>query len=987
MSDVPERPDKLMDLTRWNRAGLSRFTYVDGDAATWLEELRLAMLGLVARGAPMEERRPETWRGRFSLDPADWPTAEEHAAFERTLAWTSLARPWPDRPETSRRRNARLLAQYGAARGDYGWETLRAGARASHVLLGHLDALANEGYLRTATQWQNLARLAAMVNHQPAPPSSALTSVGLIVDPTEDGSAAEIPRGLAMKHTPPEGGAPVVFETLERITVHAALSAARATGWDADPSPLASPDLWFDDGKAELAPGALGVLAAASGAGGVDGVLLTGVARDAAAGRAEIALGEAELAWTRGAVVLHVDPKAVRRGLPRSTPGVLVLKLDTASNYPIDSVIRLHYPGDSEQLRVTGTADGHLKLATDNDFSLDHGTPVTVETLVPVTGTSSGDLIVSHELGKVAFFVDTLGAVVETEGDEEPALDADDNEVGILGFRFGEISTALGFLYMPTKGAKREAATVVAAPPAVVPDAPAPQRIVSFAGKPPKGLAIGDLLVRRPAAGGPVQGLRIEGVATGKDAYALQFHAEMPGGSGFEPDAHEFHGPMTRGLRPADHDRNPEPAFEGRKIRLAAPPVAAQVLIRLGRKVLIEDERGILAPVLAAVAEAGAAADALEITLEPAEGLAGFLRGWTVLNLNTVLAGHGETKSPKVLGSGDAERAAQSFAFAQREVSFVPSSVAETGVAPDMDVTVDGTLWSYRDLIDPEADGTESWSSALAEDGSLVIHFRRRLTTGTDNVVVRRFRTGVGPGGWVPARGFAKPMKKHRWVRAITQPFAATGGAAREPVEDIRVNAPARLAANGRAVSLKDFERICRRRSDIWQARAHPITDPGRVETVGLILVPANGGGIGPALDLELRGFIEARALPGIRVALEPYTQVRLVIEATVRVDVEAHDRTQVQAAAQAALIETFSLVRRGLGQPVYIAEVAAALERVEGVETATVQTFAIPDPGAVLRAAKTGGAWSAYFPHPHQVISADPATAVTDMAVKVEAL
>jgi len=90
---------------------------------------------------------------------------------------------------------------------------------------------------------------------------------------------------------------------------------------------------------------------------------------------------------------------------------------------------------------------------------------------------------------------------------------------------------------------------------------------------------------------------------------------------------------------------------------------------------------------------------------------------------------------------------------------------------------------------------------------------------------------------------------------------------------------------------------------------------------------------------------------------------------------------------AQAALIDTFSLRRRSLGQPAYIAEVAAALEDVEGVITATVKTFAIPDDSAVLRVALTGSAKSAYFPHPNQVISVDPASAGADMAVKVEAV
>ncbi len=90
MNDNPDRLDKLADLTRWNRAGLPRFEYVDGDAAVWLEELRIAMMGLVARGAEMEERLPETWRGRFSLDMDQWP--DPTTALRSSDLLTTIAR-------------------------------------------------------------------------------------------------------------------------------------------------------------------------------------------------------------------------------------------------------------------------------------------------------------------------------------------------------------------------------------------------------------------------------------------------------------------------------------------------------------------------------------------------------------------------------------------------------------------------------------------------------------------------------------------------------------------------------------------------------------------------------------------------------------------------------------------------------------------------------------------------------------------------------
>ncbi|MEM7270644.1 MAG: hypothetical protein AAF401_15500, partial [Pseudomonadota bacterium] len=346
-------------------------------------------------------------------------------------------------------------------------------------------------------------------------------------------------------------------------------------------------------------------------------------------------------------------------------------------------------------------------------------------------------------------------------------------------------------------------------------------------------------------------------------------------------------------------------------------------------------------------------------------------------------------KSPKSLGSGDAEKPYQKFPFSARNVSFIPSSVAETGVAPDMDVFVDGALWTYRDLIDPTADGLDAWSVSQDEGGKLTVHFRRRLPTGADNAVVRRYRTGVGPRGSVPERSFRKPQKKHRYVRGLTQPFPATGGAEREPVEDIRVNAPARLAANGRAVSLADFERLCRRRSDVWRAKARAVADPTKSEDVAITIVPANGGDVGVTLREDLTEFVEARALPGVRVAIEDFTPINLTVTTTVRVDIEAFDKSLVLAAAQSALAAAFSLEKRALGQPLYISEVVATLERVEGVETAIVTGFALKGDGEdrILRTGETNDKPSAFFPLNDQVIFADPETIAADLGVTVEAL
>ncbi len=179
------------DLTRWNRAGLTRLRYIDGNAATYLEELRSRLADAFGQWAALKGGAP------------------------------------PD--ESDSERIDRLLEQYEDDRRDLAWETARSFARAAHVLAEHLDAYANEGYLGTTSQWNNVRRLVEMLDYHAAPPASAYTTL-VLESKTEATDAVE--KGFQVKYSPPDGGAAVIFETLADIDVNDALNESRLKGWD-----------------------------------------------------------------------------------------------------------------------------------------------------------------------------------------------------------------------------------------------------------------------------------------------------------------------------------------------------------------------------------------------------------------------------------------------------------------------------------------------------------------------------------------------------------------------------------------------------------------------------------------------------------------------------------------------------------------------------------------------------------------------------------
>jgi Baseplate J-like protein len=966
------RPRYRSDLTRWNRAGLTRFQYVDGNAPVWLEELRLGMLALFLRGIDPEHREPEKWRDLFMKPVSDWDLPTPMQRYVDAVAWAELLPAAPTKPENASVRNRRLVDQYGRPPDEYAWEIMRAFARAAHVLLGHADAYANEGYLRTATQWDNLRKLAAMVNYQPAPPASATATVALEI--ASDTGVIEIARGLAMKYAAPEGGAPLIFETLKPLEAHPALNRARAAGWNVNPETLPEPDdlPWIVPDKTKIAQGDVAVLG---------GWQVVGFARllrtiePADEGTARITFEpptglDSPMAQT----FLYVEPEGVRLGLPETAGAQLVIKAPGATQLTVNAVVEVVFNNGAESMLATVASVSGDQLVLSSPKTATG--PVKIEAFSPVAANPDGKFETPHGIQTLHFANTASGGAVLRQDDFDVRM----SEGKEVAHTFAKPAGAGGNAFARMAASTILTGNVVTAPTFAI---PAFGATVRFAGKPPKRLREGDWYVARPVAGNQLTALKVVGVRIEADVHHVLFCPAPP----LSPERMEFFGPMTKELRPLGFDRNPRDAIVGGVCELEGLPEDARDLVKPGKTVLVineqnEPKRAASATVLEAET---LASGNLRLTLDGETSFAGWQKGWTVFCLNTATISHGETKDPKALGSGDAEKRRQDFLFKADTVSFIPSNVALTGVAPDMDVAVDGVKWEYRDLTDPLAEETDSWSVRLNADDTLQVHFRRRLPTGTNNITVPRHRVGSGLAGTgVPPWSFTAPMKKNRFVTAIVQPFATAGGADREPVAAIRENAPANLAANGRAVSLRDFERLCARHASVWQAKARQIIGPQPGTAVEVVIVPAGGGAVTGRLAEDLTAFVRARALPATTMTVTGYLAVPVTIAVTIFVDIDRYEKTDVLDGVAGALLDTFSLQRRGLGQPLYIAELLAACERVEGVSAAVVDGFArkagAPEP---LREAMVAGALAAIFPREDQVVHL---AAGADLAVLAEA-
>lgn len=942
------------DLTRWNRAGLGRFRYVDGNAVTYLERLR--------------ERLAESYTGPGETLPR----------------WSELVTRHPvPAQESAAAREARLLAQYADTRRDHGWEILRAFARSTHVLTEHLDAFANETFIGTATQWESIAKLVALLDARPAPPASARTDLALIAKAT-----GRLVAGFQVKNAPKDGGAPAIFETIADLDVDPALNALRPTDWDRsqetlsyvawNPAVLPLPDATRASGHVAQfplavtdAPPTVGKIAVlevlAEGASALSegvGVEIAKVQAGAAILLGQAPSGGGALNPKRWRLRLHAGAELVQT--PRlAGPDVVILTPEHALS-PGRSTVTWYASGwksakvlevDGDRVRLAGAAMPPDGASLYRMVAASRQNVGGTDRVVVPTDRGGGAKVWSPELSD---FSASLAS--------EPAVGA------FVSYQYVTAMDAL--LYVPA-GSDPVAQVIETAPLGLV------------LGGAVKGLEQGDWIV---SAGDQLKAVRVDAVI------------ERDGDTVVEttPEISDLRAPLhllfSRELRPFEYDRNRTLAFDtanrsDRVTRLLLETGAGLAALKRGRQVIFETNGLAHSASVTAVdatsgwAEVAPPVPGTELT-EPQS--APPLERWnTAVYANVVTADHGETQPRKILGSGDATQSGQSFEVSVDKLSFVTDPLMPSGVRAAIEVEVGDRRWrqvgNLRDSGPAEAD----YEVRLADDQSVSIRFGdgrtgRRLPTGTDNIRYR-WRKGVGADGNLAAGELKKIVKPDPLVDRVSQPLAAAGGAATESLGSVRETAASGLLTLGRAVSVEDFGTLAARNAQVLQAVSFSATEgAARGERVRVVVVPA-GGRMGTLGD-DLQTFLQNNALPGVQIEVAAYVPLPLSLRAVLRIDTAAYDPDKVAASVRAAIEAAYGLARARLGAPLFRSQLLALIESVEGVENATAEIdvtgwIAVAPPPLVNRS--PGGAVRNVKPRRDQMIHIDPAQ--SNIAIRTE--
>lgn len=254
-----------------------------------------------------------------------------------------------------------------------------------------------------------------------------------------------------------------------------------------------------------------------------------------------------------------------------------------------------------------------------------------------------------------------------------------------------------------------------------------------------------------------------------------------------------------------------------------------------------------------------------------------------------------------------------------------------------------------RDLLNSDRQARE-FVVETETDGTAYLRFgddRYGLqpTTGTDFTAT--YRVGNGVQGNIGAEALAHIVSNDGAVTLVRNPLPARGGVEPERLEDVRQSAPYAFRIQERAVTLQDYAEVAERHPEVQRAAA-TFRWTGSWRTVFVTIDRKGGLPVDAAFEAKIQAHLERYRLAGYDLEIDAPRFVSLEIEMLVCVKPN-YFRSQVKA----ALLQVFSNRilpdgGRGLfhpdnftfGQSVYLSQLYAAAQAVDGVASVQIITF-----------------------------------------------
>lgn len=317
-----------------------------------------------------------------------------------------------------------------------------------------------------------------------------------------------------------------------------------------------------------------------------------------------------------------------------------------------------------------------------------------------------------------------------------------------------------------------------------------------------------------------------------------------------------------------------------------------------------------------------------------------YVLGTVKINANVAPATHGETHK-EILGSGDGSQANQRFTLKHKPLTHVSASTT-SGRATTLSVRVNDIPWREtgdRTKLEPK---DRRYATQTDDEGKTSVEFGdgvhgARLPSGTENVVAT-YRSGIGPDGNVAADKISLLATRPPGVRSVTNPMAASGGAKPESRDEARTNVPLAVLTLDRIVSLQDYQDFARAFAGIGKALA---TWTWNGQRRGIFVTVAGPAGATVTKDRrdKLQSAMQKAGDPYLSLRVASYRPAWFLLDANVKVHND-FDEEKVLPQVKSALRKAFSFEKRHFGQPVAMSDALAVMQAVAGVVAVDVNLF-----------------------------------------------
>ena len=338
-------------------------------------------------------------------------------------------------------------------------------------------------------------------------------------------------------------------------------------------------------------------------------------------------------------------------------------------------------------------------------------------------------------------------------------------------------------------------------------------------------------------------------------------------------------------------------------------------------------------------------------------------RTMTCVNAN-VGAATGGASVTEILGSGSAATLNQKFTLKQKPLTYIQAATP-SGSLSTLEVTVNGAAWTEEPTLYAQPSSAQVFEVINLTSGTAVVEFGdgdegATLPTGQNNFIAN-YRVGNGAAGNVAGGSITTLVDRPVGVSGVTNPSPATGGQDPQTVDGIRRYAPLSVQTLGRAVSITDYQNFASTFAGI--AKAYALWIPNGVNRgVFLTVAGANGASLTGSLTLtNLVNALRSYGTPNIAIHAQSFYETVFRLSASIAYD-PAYDPDAVNAAILTLLTSTYSFANRTFGQGVSSDEIAALLQGVSGVvavNVTRVKAIATSAAGDLGGAAFSVSAWN----------------------------